>query len=136
MKRFTLFFAALITILTMTVFAGGLKFTDVKESDWFYSDVVSTVEMGLINGKGDSTYCPNDNLTYAEAVKLAACMHEKYTTGKITLQNGEPWYKPYFDYCSENHIINKKYESFPFNDIATRSGYMEIFANALPAEAL
>jgi len=136
MKKIICTILLLICILSTAVSAEEFKFSDVKESDWFYSDVVSAVEMGLINGKGVGTYCPNDNLTYAEAVKLAACMYEKYTTGKVTLQNGNPWYKTYFDYCTENNIIYKKYESFPFNEKATRSGYMEIFANALPDEAL
>ena len=121
-------------MLATSVIAG--RFTDVKESDWFYSDVESAVELGLINGKGNNTYCPNDNLTYAEAVKLAACMHQKYTRGKVTLENGSPWYKTYFDYCVDKKIITDDYESFPFNEKATRAGYMMIFANALPKKAL
>ena len=109
-------------------------FTDIKESDWFYNDVLNAYHMGLINGKTPTTYAPNDNLTYAEAVKLAACMHELYTTGKITLGNGSPvWYQSYVDYAKANKIISKDYE---WSAQATRAGYMEIFANALPDEAL
>ena len=91
------------------------------------------VESGLINGKTATTYCPNDNLTYAEAVKLAACMHQKYTSGSVTLQNGSPWYQSYVDYAKANKIITKDYT---WNAKATRAGYMEIFASALPAKAL
>ena len=45
------------------------------------------------------SFAPKDNLTYAEAIKLAACMHQLYTTGKIKFGTDNPWYKPYVTYC-------------------------------------
>lgn len=114
-------------------FAAEIKFNDVKTTDWFYNDVKSAVEMGLINGKSPTTYAPNDNLTYAEAIKLAACMNQLYTEGSVTLKNGNPWYQSYVDYCKSKSIITKEYN---YNEKATRAGYMEIFAKALPDEAL
>ena len=109
------------------------SFTDVAETNWFYDDVLFAVKLGLVNGKSETEYKPDDNLTYAEAVKLAACMHQLYTKGEITLKNGDPWYQSYVDYCVENGIIDKEYN---YSDKATRSGYMTIFAKALPDEAL
>ena len=109
------------------------QFTDVKSADWFYTNVADAYELGLINGKGEGTYAPDDNLTYAEAIKLAACMHQLYTTGKVTLTNGSPWYQSYVDYCFENGIIDREYN---YDDKATRAGYMTIFAKALPDDAL
>ena len=106
---------------------------DVEDSNWYYSDVLYAIRLGLVNGKSETEYKPEDNLTYAEAIKLAACMHQLYTTGEITLKNGNPWYQSYVDYCVDNSIINKEYN---YNEKATRSGYMVIFANALPDEAL
>ena len=50
-------------------------------SDWFYNDVKTAVELGLVNGRSETTYAPSDNLTYAEAIKLAACMNQLYTKG-------------------------------------------------------
>ena len=108
--------------------------TDVPVSAWYYSDVKTAWEMGLINGKSATLFAPDDNLTYAEAVKLAACMHQKYIAGAVTLVNGTPnWYDSYVKYAKDNGIINKDYD---WNAQATRAGYMEIFANALPDEAL
>jgi len=107
-------------------------FTDVPETAWYYNDVKIAWEMGLVNGTGLTTYSPNKDLTYAEAVKLAACMHQLYTTGEVTLVNGSPWYQSYVDYAKENGIISKDYE---WKAPATRMGYMEIFAKALPKEA-
>lgn len=111
------------------------KFGDVKKDAWYYEDVMIAVQLGLINGKGsDSTYFPDDNLTYAEAMKLAACMHQFYMEGAVTLKNGTvKWYDTYVEYCIENGIINQEYD---YNVKATRAGYMTIFANALHDHAL
>ena len=109
-------------------------FTDVVSTDWFYNNVKTAWEMGLVNGKTATTYEPTANLTYAEAVKLAACMHQYYQTGNVTLVIGTTnWYDTYVAYAKTNGIISKDYE---WNAYATRAGYMEIFANALPDAAL
>lgn len=135
MKKILSFLLAAVMCLSMfgTVFAAEFNFKDVKTSDWFYNDVKSAVEMGLVNGKTPTTYAPNDNLTYAEAIKLAACMNQLYAEGSVTLKNGNPWYQSYVDYCKSKSIITKEYN---YNEKATRAGYMEIFAKALPDEAL
>lgn len=108
-------------------------FADVSFKDWFSQDVAGAYATGLINGKTHMMFAPNDNLTYAEAVKLAATMHQKYSTGEVTLVNGTPWYMTYVDYAKTNGIIS---EDFDWNAKITRAGYMEIFAKALPDAAL
>ena len=107
-------------------------FTDVLGTDWFIDYVIYAHSIGLIDGRTPTTYAPQENMTYAEAVKLAACMHQYYTDGEVTLENGEPWYQSYVDYAKENGIISGDYE---WSAPATRRGYIEIFANALPDEA-
>ena len=134
MKRLLSVFVALCLIAAMVPAVLAVNpFTDVTADQWFYSDVDNAYGMGLINGKTATTFAPGDFLTYAEAAKLAACMHQRYTTGAVTLTNGQPWYQTYVDYCKVNGIISKDY---PWEFNATRAGYMEIFANALPEEAL
>ena len=107
----------------------GLPFTDVSEADWFYNNVRIAYESGLINGTSPTTFSPNSNLTYAEAVKLAACMHQLRVSGAVTLTNGDPWYSSYADYARDNGIIFKDYD---WERPATRADHMVIFANALP----
>ena len=113
--------------------SGPFPFTDIVANAWYYNDVRTAWQTGLIDGRTPTAFSPDDNLTYAEAVKLAACMHELYTTGVVTLQNGSPWYQSYVDYARANGIISGDQN---WNAQATRAGYMGIFANALPAEAL
>ncbi|MBE6681924.1 MAG: hypothetical protein E7600_06555 [Ruminococcaceae bacterium] len=137
MKRVFAFALVLATVVCLAICTNAMKFTDVPESAWYYEDVKGAVETGIVNGKSDTEYKPNDNLTYAEAIKLAACMHQFHMEGNISINGGTPWYMPYVEYCVDNDIFSqRKADRYVYNDNATRSGYMEIFANALPDYAL
>jgi len=105
-------------------------FTDVPATAWYYDDVKTAWEQKLVDGKTTTLYAPDDNLTYAQAVKLAACMHQLYMIGTVTLTNGSPnWYDSYVSYAKAVGIISTDYV---WGAQATRAGYMAIFANALP----
>ena len=108
--------------------AADLPFSDVPDGAWYASDVLNAYALKLINGKSLDKFAPDDNMTYAEAVKLAACIHQKDSFGKITLSNGDPWYQPYADYAKQWGIIE---EDPDWDAPATRAGYMAIFAYAL-----
>ena len=123
----------LCAFLATAAFAEPLPFSDVKEDAWYYNDVRTAYRSGLINGKSSTTFAPDANLTYAEAVKLAACLNQFFTEGSVTLKNGNPWYQSYVDYCVEREIITHEYA---WNENATRGGYMEIFASALSEDIL
>ena len=49
-----------------------LPFTDVKEADWFYTYVKDLWGDGTVNGMTATTFVPNGNLTYGQALKLIA----------------------------------------------------------------
>ncbi len=63
-------------------------FTDVSEGAWYRKDVETAHKNDLVNGKSDTMFYPNDNMTYAEAVKLACAMHQLYHDKKVTLTAG------------------------------------------------
>ena len=113
----------------------AMSFSDVTDGDWFQNDVELAYGSGLINGKSETEFDPQGYLTCAEAVKLAASMHQLYTEGAVTLEAGvgEEWYLPYADYCLAHGIIES---SMVWHFEATRLEYMTIFAHALPPEAL
>lgn len=142
MKKILSIILSLAMVLSMSsvVFAEHYSnFTDVKPDSWYYEDVDNAVRLGIINGKTATTFAPDDNLTYAEAIKLAACMYQLYKDGSVYLiSGGNPWYQTYVDYAKEHGIITENffYKVSDINEKATRAGYMEIFANALPDEAL
>ena len=120
--------------VTLTVKAAGaykFPFTDVPEGMWYYGSVKNAHQLGLVNGKTDTTYEPEANMTYAEAVKLAACMYQKYHDGEVTLTNGtEKWYSTYVEYAKAHGIP----ADFPdYNAQITRREYVKVFYHALPA---
>ncbi len=108
-------------------------FVDITPSDWFYGDVIYAYNLGLIDGMTSTTYVPNGNLTIVQAIKLAACMHQYYNDGAVTLVNGAAnWYDTYVDYAIANSIISSSTYAGRYNDYATRADYVKIFYYALP----
>ena len=45
-------------------------FKDVKTTAWYFDPMIHLYESGIINGTSDTTYAPNDTLTWAAALKL------------------------------------------------------------------
>ena len=123
-----LLLALLLTTLPIGVLAAELSFADVPKNEWYYEDVRLAVEGGLVNGKSPTIYAPNDNVTYAETVKLAACIHKLTDTGSTEFAAGTVWYQPYVDYARSNQIISKDYD---WNTAATRAHFMDIFSRAI-----
>ena len=120
-------------------------FADVPADAWFYGWVERAHRMGLINGKSETAYMPDAEMTWAEAVKLAACMHQLYHDGRVTLTNGNPWYMSYLDYCLAQGIVSHAptQEMPGYQEIYDRAGvpisraaYVCLFSRALPPEAL
>lgn len=134
-KLLSLFIAAIMCFSMMsTAIAAEMNFVDVQPDAWYYEDVKYAVENGLINGKTENLFAPASSLTGSEAIKLAACIHQLYVEGSVSLKSGFPWYKPYVDYCKENEIIAED-KNYPIDRPITRGDFVVIFANALPEEA-
>ena len=134
-KLLSLFIAAIMCFSMMsTAIAAEMNFVDVQPDAWYYEDVKYAVENGLINGKTENLFAPASSLTGSEAIKLAACIHQLYVEGSVSLKSGFPWYKPYVDYCKENGIIAED-KNYPLDRPITRGDFVVIFANALPEES-
>ena len=133
--------AAVVTFATDAVFAvdgsvsvtGNVSpFTDVTPKNWFYSDVVAAVQRGLVDGVTPTTYNPQGNLRVSQCVKLAACMHQLYYTGSVTLGNSESgkWYRSYVDYALQNGILDGEFADY--EAFIERVDFVRIFFRAMP----
>ena len=112
-----------------------VPFSDVAPYDWFYEDVLSAYAMGLVNGKSAAVYAPYEGILISEAVKLAACVRQRYAEGAVTLGNGETvWYSTYAAYAEEQGILTE--EPADWDAHALRGEIMELFARAVPLEAI
>ena len=114
-----------------------LPFTDVPADAWFYDDVSAAYANGLVNGKSASLYAPYDGILLSEAVKLAACAHERAETGAVTLLNGKDvWYSTYAEYAAEHGILYADADSIEWDTPATRGEIMEFFSRTAPFEEI
>ena len=112
-----------------------LPFVDVPEGEWYYESVYYAWDAGLINGTSPTTFRPDNTLTVAEAIKLAAALHQLESDGKVTLKNGTAnWYDTYVAYAVKEGIIEAKYQSYTqaqMNAPATRREFVHILHGAL-----
>lgn len=113
---------------------GGLSFVDVPDTVWHFPNVAYAATNKLVNGRSATAYEPEANLSIAEAIKLAACMHQLHHQGSVSLQNHtDPviWYQTYVDYAAQIGIVSKTYPDY--NAAITRSEFVAVFYNALPS---
>ena len=94
-QRMCSLFLALVLLLSLAVpaaAAGTMPFTDVKESDWFYSYVKTMYDNELVSGTTPTTFSPQDTVTLGEALKfiLNAAGYTAPTTG------GKNWASGYY----------------------------------------
>ena len=117
----------------VNTYQSGL-YTDVATSAWYAAYAQAAYEYGLMSGTSDSTFSPDDSLTVAETVKLAASIHSTYYSGAQGIETGEPWYRPYVEYALKNNIVDGEYSEY--GAPVTRSEFAQILSKALPEEAL
>lgn len=119
------------------------SFSDVKTEQWFSPWVHEAVRYGLLKGKSDTAFCPDEGITLAELVVLAARLRNTYYGGSeadFEAQPGENWYQPYVDYCSgraafiDSDVIPRIRKGHA-DDPANRAETAYFLAQALPTEA-
>ncbi len=73
-------------LLTPEVRDGNLtkdnKFSDVNEGDWFCAAVSTLEDLGIINGRTDTTFVPNAFITRAEYATIASRFSDVIYNGK------------------------------------------------------
>ncbi len=127
MKKITRFLAAVLcvaTLLSVCVFAtpdAGLglnafedvadmtsfTFTDVNSNDWSFTGVKTCYDKGILLGYQDGTYRPKADVTWGQAIVIAARIHAAYYGNALPLelQAGDYWYSPYYRYCAGQDMI-------------------------------
>ena len=126
-------FMALTLLLagTTLVCAYDISFSDVPESSWFYEDVMTLSESGVVSGYPDGTYRPTKKVTTGEALKM------------ILLAAGYPepepaashWARGYLNFAIEQGFLTR-YEDISDLDVnMTRGLVAKLAANALGLSA-
>ena len=122
---------SLVSALGGTALAAG-GFYDVDQNAWYLKYLDTAVDSGLINGRGDGRFAPNDDITGSEAVKLAACIGQLLTEGSVSLTNGSPWYASYMEYAVEEGILDAPLGQYALSAPITRAELMNMLCRAIP----
>ena len=97
------------TRIEVTFTNGKLPFTDVRESDWFYDDVVFAYENGLFSGTSDTTFSPNTSMTRAMLVTVLYRLEGQPTVNgrsgfsDVTFNS---YYEDAVTWAADNGIVN------------------------------
>lgn len=109
-------------------------FSDVNESDWFYDNVKTAYELGLMVGN-NGMFAPLDSISVAEVVIIAARLRSIYIGEGYVFSGDETWYSPMVDYAIAQGIIQEG-DFADYTAPATRAQFSYIFSGALPSGAL
>ena len=89
--------------------APAMPFTDVKEGDWFYEEVLYAYENGLMNGVGDNRFAPNSATTRGMLVTILYRLEgEPAVSGDLPFTDVEAgtWYTNAVGWAAQNGIVN------------------------------
>ena len=79
-----------------TITDGGVAYSDVFDSDWFFAPVTKLGASGIINGDPAGTFRPGDNITRAEFAKLIVSAFSIKGENKAFADvSSDAWYEPY-----------------------------------------
>ena len=131
-KKIVSIVLSLLLLGNLTAFA-DVNYTDVKESDYFYVEVLFATEKGIINGIGNNEFNPQGILTVAQAIKISACINANFYEKDMPYDGGTHWVESFYTYALENGIIKETdFAKTDFDKPITRDRLFYIFANTLP----
>ena len=112
----------------------GNPFTDIKEGDWFYKDVLFVYEKGLMAGTSENVFEPDSKATRAQlAVMLYHMEGSPGVEGKNSYTDveygpGTAWYYDAATWVQQKDMLrNDGNGRFRFDDTITREELIETF---------
>lgn len=126
LKKKLLMIIAVLPIFITTALA---NYSDVKSSDWFYNDVTTLSNTGVISGYTDGTYKPYNNVSNGEVLTLVNSAFGYSTTPTAS---GTHWALKQYNAAVANGIITaSSLSSSSLDDKATRTFVANCVFNAL-----
>ncbi len=106
-------------------------FLDVNKGEWYYENIKSVYEYGVMNGVNDTQFSTIKNISIAETITIAVRINSGYYVGymeSFPANNEGKWYNDYIYAAQEASIIN----SYPnYESPATRAQFAQILANSI-----
>ncbi len=115
-------------------------FSDLATTHWAYESIVALKDEGIISGKGDGSFAPNDNVTREEFVKmLVLSLGLNNTDGETPVlsdMSGNEWFAPYVYAAFSSGIVNGIGEGFGVGQNITRQDMAVLCARAIEFKAV
>lgn len=112
------------------------EFTDVASDAWYASAAVRAYESGFISGTTSTTFSPNNQITQAELLVMAARVRSTYMNDNYPFNSdGGDWYEPYRNYLIDQGVIYSTEFTAAGVTPATRLDMASIFSRVLPNKA-
>lgn len=114
-------------------------FSDVEADAWYTPFIAAAVEAGIIQGKGEGKFAPNDKLTRAEAAVLFTKLYPELEAGDEDLSSFPDskglaaWKANALKVAVNNGIINGKGDKLAADDNISRQEFAVIVYRALEA---
>ena len=120
---------------SMDVFAVSAEdpvcsFTDVAKDSWYYSYVAMQEQLGIVKGMGDGTYCPESNLSLAEALTAAVRVCTTYYGMPMPETGADKWYANIVSTAKDLGILTTDYSNY--ERPATRGEVVQFLYRSLP----
>ena len=87
---------------------GAADFADVGEEHWAYESVKKAVSLGLVTGRGDALFAPNDTMTRAEAVTMLHRMAGSPEAKAASFADvaSDSWYAAAVNWAAQAGVMN------------------------------
>ena len=95
--------------------AANSPFSDVSETNYFYTEVTTMYSQGVVSGYGNGTFLPQNAVKHAEAIKLVCAMAGVQYSGYSG--KTDPWYSDVMKWAQDKGIISSGVDP---NTYATR----------------
>lgn len=110
MKKCLALIIALAMVMSMipSTFAAEITFGDVKKGGWQEQSVLRWAQAGILNGRSEGVFAPNEPITRGEFAKVLSeilGLTEEAEEGFTDL-NTQKWYAKYILRCKEAGIMN------------------------------
>lgn len=86
----------------------ALPFDDIAHHTWAHSAIATLSQKGIISGRGDGVFAPDDNVTRAEFAKmlvLALSVADNGTQVTFTDVTSDDWFSTYANIAAANGIV-------------------------------
>lgn len=112
-----------------------IMFTDIEHVAWAKDSINALAKEGILSGRGDGTFDPDDNVTRAEFCKMITLVLSKHGAGydcDFTDVGKDAWYYTYVASAKAHGLVNGRDDgSFGANDTITREEMAAIAVRAL-----